>query len=257
VPTERLWKLAAVSVVIVAGMVWARLARLARARDDARAAAGLVRDSLAAAADTTRVLHLHLAALGESLTVVQRRAVQTGQRADGLDRALGAERVARVRLTAQVVALARTVRSDSAGSDGSSGERAAVFDVRDAPYSVHAEVRLPPPPAVGTMAVLVQVDTLALELRISCGETDRGGVRPAMATVVGPAWAAVQLQRVEQAAEVCATSTRGRDAARGLAAVRRWMAERVGVSVGLGVTRDARGVLVAGPGAVVGVRAWP
>ena len=169
--------------IALVGIALARLARVSRARDDARVAAGLVRDSLAAAADTTRVLHFRVETLGESLTVVQRRSVQTAQRADALD-------------------------------------------------------------------------TLGLEVRISCGAAGESGVRPAMASVVAPAWVTLRMQRVEQAPGVCLDAHPHR-ASNLFASARRWVSERAGVTLGIGMTRDGRGVLVAGPGVMLGVRAWP
>jgi hypothetical protein len=244
------------AAVALSGFAWARIGVVMQEREEARVAAGLVRDSLAAAADSTRALHLRLEVLGESLRVVQRRAVQTEQRADALDRALGLERVARVRLAARVAPITRSARSDTVVGETSEGERSAAFDVREAPYTVHAEVRLPPPPAAGMMAVRVALDTLGLEVRVSCGVPGEAGVRPATATVLGPSWATIRMTKVEQSPDVCAGAGH-RPAPNLFAAARRWLAERAGVAVGFGVVRDARGALITGPGVVVGVRAWP
>lgn len=238
---DKVMKLAIALVgIALIGVIWLRMTRMRVARDEARVSAALVRDSLAATADTTRLLHLQLETLGERLTVVQRRSVQTAQRADALDRALAAERVARLQLSAQFPALERTVRSDSVRADDSSGDRSAVFKVREAPYAVHAEVRLPPTPGTGTMAVRVAMDTLALEVRISCGAGGEGGVRPAIASVVAPVWVTVRMQRVEQEPGVC-LDTRGHRSSNLLAAAREWVRARASVTAGIGVTRDGIG----------------
>jgi len=76
--------------------------------------------------------------------------------------------------------------------------------VREPPYTVHADVALPPAPARGRMDVRVTLDTLSLDVRVSCGVAIAAGVRAATAIVVAPKWARVRLGSVEQTPRVCA-----------------------------------------------------
>src|SRR3990172_5444605 len=89
----------AVLLVVLLGWAVGRLLEMQRAESRA-AEAALARDSVQAVRDTTRAIHMDVAALAESLRVVQRRAVQTAQRADRLDPAFGLQRAARVGLRA-------------------------------------------------------------------------------------------------------------------------------------------------------------
>jgi hypothetical protein len=208
----------------------------------------LERDSLLAARDTTRTMQAHVAVLGDSLQVVMRRAVQTAQRADELDRAIGVERVMRDRLQARIVGLNATVRSDTvftAVTAAHDAVRRGVFVVREAPYTARAEVELPAAPAVGRLRLRVELDTLGVEVRVGCGVRDAAGVRAATATVIAPKWVEVQLARVEQGIGVCSPMPRS-------PSLIARMIGRVGVSVGYGMVRDAVGV-----GVLAGVRVWP
>ncbi|HTR77643.1 MAG TPA: hypothetical protein VMH39_06020 [Gemmatimonadaceae bacterium] len=78
--------------------------------------AGLSADTLVASRDTTRVLSIRLAALGDSLAVVQRRALQVDQRADALDRALGLARAAHDSLVASIASYRGVVQTTPSGS---------------------------------------------------------------------------------------------------------------------------------------------
>ena len=213
---------------------------------------------------TTRAgLFLLIAVLGDSLRAAQRRAVQVAQRADKLDAALRLERAARERLEASVVAVRSTVRSDTVyltrgvGVRRASGDsvRRAAFDLRREPYTVHADVSVPEPPAQGRMDVSVELDALALDVRVSCSPERSEAVRPASVTVVGPAWASIQLGTMEQAPPVCAVP-----AARTESAVRnavRSFVSRFGLSIGYAAARTPNGSVFAGPGLTVGFRVWP
>ena len=224
-------------------------------REEERAAeAALVRDTLEAARDTTRALPL-IGALGDSLRVVERRAVQTAQRADALDRALARERVVRDRLEAAITALASSAVAETVFVTGEDSVRRAAFDVRQTPYTVNAEVALPRPPERARLELRVALDTLALEVRVGCGKADNEGVRPASVNVVGPSWASVRLGRVEQSPNVCAQRAERRGA--GMRSALRRFAERFGVSVGYAATRGGDGTVVAGPGVAAGFRVWP
>lgn len=246
----------ALAVLLVVWLRWAVGRLLEMQRAESRAAeAALARDSVQAVRDTTRAIHMDVAALAESLRVVQRRAVQTAQRADRLDRALGLERAARVELRARIPALSTAARAETVLVATPDDERRAAFDVREAPYTVHAEVALPRDPGRARMELRVDLDTLALELRVGCGTSAEAGVRSATASVVAPRWAAVRMERVEQAPGVCSggavKTERGR-----WAALRRFV-ERFGVSVGYAAARGSDGTVVAGPGVVAGFRVWP
>jgi len=246
-------------------------ARLDRAQH-AALRAGLAADTLVASRDTTRALSLKLVSLGESLAVAQRRAMQIDQRADALDRALGLDRAARDSVTASIASYHGIVRTDTvfvgeaavvdaaigrpSGVDvdrGSSDSvRRGTFDVRQPPYAVHAVVALPDPPARGSMALAIALDTLRLDVRLGCGAPNASGVRAASAIVSGPAWAGIQLGRVEQAPEVCNVG-----AATSRAAALKAAVSRIGVSVGYVAGVGSHGQFLAGPGVMIGVKLWP
>jgi hypothetical protein len=257
--------LAVVIGVLLLVLVRWEVSRLSESqRMEARAAqAVLAQDTAEAARDTSRALHIE-GVLGDSLRAAQRRAMQVEQRADRLDATLKLERVARERLEASVLALRATVKSDSAVEDtrgvgvrrsmGDSVRRAA-FDLRQEPYTVHADVSLPEPPARGRMDVSVELDTLALEVRVGCGAAGGEGVRPASVTVVGPAWALMRLSRVEQAPSVCSAPPHATERER-WSALRRFV-ERFGVSMGYAAARTPTGTVFAGPGLAAGFRIWP
>jgi hypothetical protein len=252
----------------ISPLTWALVAALAVAGvqsvrlDAARVRcvrAAMVADSAAAARDTTRVVPLIGRGdkpLFDSLRVVQRRAMQIGQRADALDRALGLERVVRARLETTVGELRRsgvaeTVLVTTAGDS----VRRAVFDVRQAPYTVHAEVVLPQAPKRALMELRVALDTLGLDVRIGCGSAALESVRPASVSVAAPAWANVRLGRVEQAPEVCARGVFGDHDERW--SVLRSISRRFGVTVGYVAARAENGTVTAGPGIGLGFRLWP
>lgn len=117
---------------------------------------------------------------------------------------------------------------------------------------MRAAVALPAPPAPGTVTLAIDLDTVRLDVRLGCGPPNASGVRAASTVVTGPAWAGLQLGRVEQAPEVCnvgVASTRWAAVTRALG--------RLGVSVGYVAGVGSHGQFLAGPGAMVGVRLWP
>jgi hypothetical protein len=218
-------------------------------------AAALVADTVVASHDTTRVLTLRIASLSDSLRVVQRRAVQINQQADALDRALGLERAARDSLTATIVGYRGLVRTDTVrdtvvvdpgGRDGTAADTVhrGTFDIRQAPYTVHAQVMLPAPPSEGTMALAIDLDTMRFEVRLGCGPPNAAGARTAATTVTGPSWAAIQLGRIEQSPDVCAQLS---VPASRWAPLRRAL-DRVGVSIGYVAGVGANSQFFGGPG---------
>ncbi len=243
---DRLWKI--VVTILISFTVGVLFAHLVRGNEPDRKhfLVSLQRDSLEAARDTTRALHTTVASLGDSLHLVSRRAVQSAQRADELDRAIGVERVMRDRLQARIVALNATVRAETVFTAAHDSVRRGVFWVREAPYTARAEVEMPRAPETGRMRLQVALDTVGLEVRVGCGVRDAAGVRAATAAVVAPSWVEVRLARVEQGVGVCSGVP-----VKAVPLVAR-MARRVGVSVGYGVVGD-----VVGVGVVAGVRVWP
>ena len=145
-----------------------------------RAAAVIVAESnRSAERDTTRDVATENARvaklLGDSLRLVEKQVVQVAQKRDALDRALGRERVARYAATAVVDSLERVVAAaDSVVRDASREVRVARFDVRQEPYTIVADVELPPPPDSATMRVKVAVDPIPIEARVTCAEL--GGI---------------------------------------------------------------------------------
>jgi hypothetical protein len=245
----------AVGVVLLVLLRWVvgRMDENQRVEAKAKQAV-LAQDTVEAARDTSRALYIE-GVLGDSLRAAQRRAIQVEQRADKLDATLKLERVAREQLEASVVALHTTVKSDTVFVARGDSIRRAAFDLRQEPYTVHADVSLPEPPAPGRMEVSVELDTLALDVRVGCGAAGSEGVRPASVTVVGPAWALMRLSRVEQAPSVCSASPRATEGERWSAFAR--FVQRFGLSVGYAAARSPNGTVVAGPGLAAGFRLWP
>lgn len=197
------WGVVLVAVVFLSIQSW----RL-RSAQQAAAAAALRADSTAAAVDTSRQLARQaLAVLGDSLAGAERRVIQQRQRADQLDRALGRERIALANATIRIRGLEATlastgpVRDSTVGADSS--VRVADFTVRQPPFTVEATAALPPRPFPGSLRLGITLDPVPVQLRLGCGAADAGGIRPASATLLGPPWAALELGRVEQSAELC------------------------------------------------------
>ena len=111
------------SVIAVLSVLLAVTVRVEEQRiDTARAhaaAAALTATNLAAERDSTRnVAHTNHAVaqlLGDSLRMVERRAMQVAQHGDALDAAIGEERIARYALTTEATALRRRVGATWAG----------------------------------------------------------------------------------------------------------------------------------------------
>jgi hypothetical protein len=196
-----LGRLAHLGIVLLGAGLAVQTWRLNRAEARAQAAV-LARDSAEAVVDSTRAVSARVqATLSADLAAVQRRAVQQRQRADSLDRALGLERRARVRVELRADSL-QALATAAVTADSADSVRRARFEVRHPPYTATADVALPRPPATGQLSLRVGLDPASLELRIGCG-TARGGIRPATVTAVGPRWLALELATVEQDPAVC------------------------------------------------------
>lgn len=208
---------------LVAGLVMAlgvSRCQLAKARE-AGASAALRADSIDAENDTTRRAMLserdRARLLGDSLAVVERRAVQAPQIQTALDKALKRERILRADLaavvreshttTAGTVTETRdTVRDPTrrdADSVGVGLVRRGSFDIRDEPYTARAIVELPAPPARGSIDLSIRLDTARISVRPGCGPPDASGIRPATVAVSGPVWLGIALTHVEQSPDLC------------------------------------------------------
>jgi hypothetical protein len=157
-----------------------------------------------AAIDNQRVAHV----LGDSLKVAEIRVVQVTQHNDALDKALGRERVARYVGDISVDSLRRVVHAMSADVQRSEAGslqtvRTAFFDIRQEPYTVAAQVDIPPPPDSARIELRVAIDPIPIEARVSCSTADGQGVKTASVSASSPTWATVRFGRVEQSPGVC------------------------------------------------------
>lgn len=208
-PLEKLL-MAMVSVLVIgasiAGWLWQR-------EIGKRHQTALRADSLAAALDTSHAIVLSrkdsIKILGDTIQAVGRRAFQTKQVNDALDRALGLQRAAIAELGVQVRDLRTTVTSSGGVHvDTVTGARSATFHVEPdttdptrPPYSGTATALLPVS-GPGTLDLHLSLPRASIGLRLGCGApTD--GVRSASATLTGPPWMQLELGRVDQSPEVC------------------------------------------------------
>ena len=245
--------LAAIGLLIAALCVQAVRATRARA---AGLRTSLSLDSAEAAHDTTR--ELELAALHDSVRVFVRRARQQEQRTDALDRDVGARRMARLNARVRIAALDTVIRADTidtiyvARNDGRSNARRSRFSVRQEPYTVVGEIAGGVVADVDSVSLHVDIDSIPLQLRLSCSAARGSPVRRALVVAVTPRWARLSLGDIEQSPSVCnpellRQTTRTRVAG---------MLRRIGVSAGAGII-DRNGQIEARPALVVGLRLWP
>jgi hypothetical protein len=239
-------------LLVVIGILFAAL-WLERVRGNRARASGvksaLVRDSVEAAHDSTReagILQLH-----DSVRVVERRAQQQEQRADNLDRTLRAHRLARISTQVRVAALDTAVRTDTVYVTVDSTRRSR-FTVRQAPYTVVGEIALRPSRR-DSVSLHVELDSIALEVRLSCQRGVGTPVNRASVALVAPRWARVVIGVVEQAASVCnpeltPPTVRGRLAN---------LVSRIGVSAGAGIVVEHSTQIIARPALLLGIRIWP
>jgi hypothetical protein len=223
--------------------------------------AGLTADSLEVVLDTTRHRVLStkdsIRLLGDSLAIAQRRAFQVVLERDALDRALNVTRLANASLSARVRTLEATnVSSSSPTTENAEGERKATFDHRDPPFTVHAVVTLPAPPARGRLdSLTVALDPIPLAIRPSCGAKNAQGIRSAQWTVTSPPWATIALDSVAQNPELC--NPTGTSARRGFwPNVGGWIRDHVGTGPSYSVV-FIDGEARHAPGWSAIIRLWP
>ena len=239
-------------LVVIVLLVGALVVEAMRgARDHATGVRAALRlDSVQTAHDTTR--EVDIAALHDSVRVFVRRAQQQMQRADALDRALNATRLARINARVRLAALDTVVKTDTviAAPDSTRHSR---FHIREEPYTIVGDISRRSTWSGDSVAVHIDLDSIPLQLRLSCQAGSGTPVKQALAAVVAPHWAHVVLGDIEQQAEVCnpgiaPPTVRSRVAT---------LLGRLGISAGAGVVLEPDGQIVARPTLVVGMRLWP
>jgi hypothetical protein len=230
--------------------------------NSARARAAAVRssqslDSAEAARDTTR--EIELGALRDSVRVFVRRSVQQEQRADALDKDLGAQRMARLNAHVRIAALDTVIRAGTpidtiyvTRNDGRSNARLSRFSVRQEPYTVVGEIAGGMTADVDSVSLHVDMDSIPLQVRLSCSQPTENPVRRALVVAVTPRWARLTLGDVEQSLDVCNPELERQTARTGVVGVLR----RFGVSAGAGIIAK-NGQAEARPALIVGFRLWP
>lgn len=74
-----------------------------------------------------------------------------------------------------------------------------------APVTANVNVVLPPPPNVGTIDLMVVVDPIPIETRVTCSEvrSDTTSIYSATVLVKGPPWARISIDSTAQDPDVC------------------------------------------------------
>jgi hypothetical protein len=199
-------------VVIVLSLILAVTVRVEERRVDAAharaVAAALASSNIAAESDSTReVADVNGAVaglLGDSLRLVEKRALQLAQRDDALDVAMGAERRARYALETTVDSLQEVVRAQAVPESTHAAWQAS-FEIRHEPYTVHADVLVPAPPDSARLDMRVQLDSIHVEARVLCAPPNADGIRTASVIASTPVWARLRFDHVEQSPDLCAS----------------------------------------------------
>ena len=139
--------------------------------------------------------------LGDSLTLEKARALQLAQHAAELDHALHREKASRHAADVSNDSLSGVLGAHLA--DDSSMERHATFDLRQPPYSVHAEVSMPKASDSVYLALRIRLDTTNVDARVMCTSADANGLRAASVEAQTPRWLALRVRHVEQSPDVC------------------------------------------------------
>lgn len=166
---------------------------------------GFQKDSMQAIADSARditsFLRDSLDLEVENRRFFETRVLQAEQERDDLDIALRRQSVLNGQLRASVDELEGQLE---AVTRQEGDDRLASFHKYIEPYTVDMDVRLPPPPNIGTADVSVKVDPIEAGVKVQCGEEDEtSGVRPANVLWEGPEWLTIEDLAVSQDREVC------------------------------------------------------
>lgn len=213
--------------IVVLGYIGILRLQLSSAEDRAHKA-GLALDSIQVVNDTTRVI---------ALGVAERRALQSEQARDSIDKKLKRTSKANTTLTLRLKALTITDTSQT-NDTTANGTRVASFSGRKIPYTWQVNLRSPRPPTPATMDLKVQLDTANIAVRFQCGEPING-IRPATVLVETPVWLPVVITKPILIPEICNTDPRKQGTSR-------WTWPIVGgvsgATTGLIVSRDLKGI---------------
>lgn len=153
--------------------------------------------NVAAAADATRLV------LEDSVArVVQRLAVQQEAARDSIDKLLGVVSRARVTATIEVNAVERRLPGTVDPAPADSTVRLAHFVMDEAPFHLDIRASVPPPPEPASAEIRLRLDPIPLGVRLACQPPEHG-VSRASVIVVGPKWAEVNVDGVQQHPSVC------------------------------------------------------
>jgi hypothetical protein len=200
-------KLIAVLIAALACMLAVEQHRVHTAQ--AHAAAVALRESnTVAERDSTRAVattnHRVALLLGDSLHLVERRAMQLSQSRDAIDDALDRERRARYTLSMAVDSLTRSTVA-VARHDSASDVRHARFVLRQPPYTIAADVDMSLRTDTARIDMRVALDPIHLDARMSCSPPNEDGIRTAAIAATTPVWATVRFDRLEQSPDLCAS----------------------------------------------------
>jgi hypothetical protein len=249
------------SVVDQVNAIQDSLVALRRANQELAGAVAALRDSVTSVSERATTAAKRVASLQADLTserVALRRAERAMASAELVARQLSAARMAdslaRVQLGDRPVQAGRQADSVAPGLDL---VRRREFVVRDAPYTVHATVALPPPPDSGSITIKVESDTVPVRVRIECAGMAAGDPQAAVSltTTLGPT---LRVASVEDATPACARIPAAPSASGGggeASGFRDLVTNRLAVTVGYGGWLRGGGV-VGGVGAMVGIRLW-
>lgn len=189
-------------VVFAAGAAYGAQELRVRSLNAANTELTVDRDSLEVASTATRELRELAYDLGDQVRIFQRRAFQAELQADELNRRLNRQARARIRAEARIDSI-RAHAEAPVRVDTVTDTRSADFRVRQEPFTVALEVRLPPPPSAAAARVNVNVDPADVGIRVGCREGVDRRIRPASVTVTTPPWLRVNVVDVRQEPEVC------------------------------------------------------
>lgn len=156
-------------------------------------------DSIEAVNDTTREIN---GILADSLRFFERRVLQVELERDSLDEALDQESRVRANTEARVDSL-QTVIASTEVTEDSAGVRHASFNFYEEPFTVDAQVAMPPPPSPAKFDLNVKLDPIPLSFRVGCRENPNTDVKRAIIGITTPDWAEVELKDVQQEPGIC------------------------------------------------------